>query len=325
MKPGRVQRGRARAAVRGLAALLLGAAPIGAAAQAPGQLHVLVVAGLGGEPRYEEQFVQQAEAIAKAALAATGDPARVVVLSGPAATRSAVSARLRGLRQSVKRADQLAVILIGHGSYDGEQYKLNLPGPDLGAQALARLLDSVPASRQLIVNASSASGGVLEVLGRKGRVLITATRSGREQGATQFASYWALALSSPAADLDKDGWITAREAFDFTARRVADHYKRDVSLATEHPQLVGESPAPFRLARLGAQGDRAGAGFVGPATAALIQRRDALVQGVEALRARKAQMQGEAYLRELEQRLVELAELEERIEAGGSTAPQEEP
>ena len=48
--------------------------------------------------------------------------------------------------QSLTADDSLAVILIGHGTYDGDDYKLNLPGPDLTASRLANLLDKIPAS-----------------------------------------------------------------------------------------------------------------------------------------------------------------------------------
>jgi hypothetical protein len=170
------------------------------------------------------------------------------------------------------------------------------------------------------VNTSSASGAALEPLRREGRMLIAATRSGAEQSATQFARFWAQAVSSAAADLDKDGWITASEAFDFTARQVQDHYQRDVSLATEHPKLEGERVASFRVARLGGSDAAAAQPPGDPARSA---RRDALVRDVEALRERKPKMEREAYLRALERTLVELAELEDEIEGTttGRTAP----
>ena len=50
------------------------------------------------------------------------------------------------------------LILIGHGSYDGVEYKFNLVGPDISAASLAALCNRVGARRQLIVNATSSSG-----------------------------------------------------------------------------------------------------------------------------------------------------------------------
>ncbi len=51
------------------------------------------------------------------------------------------------------------LILIGHGTYDGVEYKFNLVGPDITAADLAALCDRIAAKRQLIVNTTSASGG----------------------------------------------------------------------------------------------------------------------------------------------------------------------
>ena len=44
------------------------------------------------------------------------------------------------------------------------EYKFNLPGPDLSADDIANLLDRVHVGRQLIVNATSASGGSVHAL-----------------------------------------------------------------------------------------------------------------------------------------------------------------
>ena len=37
------------------------------------------------------------------------------------------------------------LVLIGHGTFDGIEYKFNLPGPDVSAAELATLLDRIPA------------------------------------------------------------------------------------------------------------------------------------------------------------------------------------
>jgi hypothetical protein len=302
---------RALRVAAALCAALLGAG-VPSAAAAAARLHAVVVAGLGGEPQYESQFGEAARAVAQALGAVSGDPARVALLTGPEATAAALEARLRALRKSAAPGDALAVVLIGHGSYDGEQYKLNLPGPDVSAAALARWLDAVPAKQQLVVNTTSASGAALEALKRPGRWLISATRSGSERSATQFARYWAEALASASADLDKDGWISARESFEYTSRAVADHYTREVSLATEHPQLAGENDPPFRVGKLAdARALDAGGD---PELAALIARRDALERELAELRERKADAEPVAYLQQLEALLLELAQLEEQLE-----------
>src|SRR6202050_2542775 len=153
----------------------------------------VTVAGLGGEPEYEQRFASQAQEIDK--LIRAGNPdAKVQTLYGPQATKAQVQNVLAGIAKEAKPADALVLMLIGHGSFDGVDYKINLPGPDLSAIELATLLDRIPASRQLVVNMTSSSGGSRAPLEKPNRAIITATKSGSEKNATIFARYWGEAL-----------------------------------------------------------------------------------------------------------------------------------
>src|SRR5690606_10447105 len=143
--------------------------------------YYLIVAGLGGEPRYAQSFSEAANELASAARRTVGDESRVVLLEGEGADRESVREAFRRLADAARPADSVIVFLIGHGSYDGEQYKFNLPGPDIDGEELGELLASLPAASQLIVNTSSASGAVLESWAADGRTVITATRSGFER------------------------------------------------------------------------------------------------------------------------------------------------
>lgn len=271
-------------------------------------LYYLVVGGLGGEPRYAERFEAQAESLAQSAERSLGDASRVTLLSGEGATRDALTAELERLAEVMTPADSLAVFLIGHGTHDGEQYKYNLPGPDIDGETLAGLLSAVPASRQVVVNATSASGAVLESWLKEGRTLITATKSGGERNATRFGEYWTAAMSSDEADANKNGAITVQEAFDFTSRKVADSYESEGTLATEHPTLAGDTTNSFNVALLEERVatteelDR------------LLAQLDALEGEVEALRQRREQMDNDVYLDELQGMLLELALVQREID-----------
>ena len=72
------------------------------------------------------------------------------------------------MARDAKPEDDLVLMLIGHGSFDGAEYKFNLVGPDVTAAELAALCDKVPAQRQLIVDTTSASGGAVAALQRPG-------------------------------------------------------------------------------------------------------------------------------------------------------------
>jgi hypothetical protein len=299
-------------------ALALGAV---APATAQAELYYLIVGGLGGEDSYAEQFGKDTAALAAVARRTTAAN-RVTVLGGEAATAEALAMAFDSLRTRLKPADSLVVMLVGHGSYDGEAYKLNLPGPDVDGAELKRLLGTIPARSQLVVNATSASGAVLEIWAAEGRTLITATRSGFERNATRFAQHFAGALAAGSADINKNGVITAQEAFDYASRRVADSFARDGALATEHPQIKGGAPTRFTVARL-ATAPPPEAAPASPEVVALTAERDRLDAEIEALRLRRESMANDVYLAELQRLLVQLAEVQAKIDAAQPPRPQQ--
>ena len=211
-------------------ALLLAAAAL----SAPAATFYLTIAGLGGEPDYDQRFKMWAADI-DASLKRAGGDAVVITLQAP--TRDEIRARFAGLAREAKPADAFVLMLIGHGSHDGVEYKFNIPGPDITGSELAALLDRVPATRQLVVNMTSSSGGSIEFLRRPNRVIISATKTGSEKNATVFARYWAEALRDPAADTDKNESVSALEAFHFAERKTSEFYDTQKRLSTEHAVL----------------------------------------------------------------------------------------
>jgi hypothetical protein len=303
---------RARIAV----AAALATAALATASEARAELYYLIVGGLGGEETYQKQFDEATKSLAAVAKKTTGDASRVLVLSGEGATRAALEKSFATLRAKCKPTDSLAVFIVGHGSFDGDAYKLNLPGPDITAADFAKLLSGVPARSQLVMNATSASGAVLDQWKADGRVVITATRSGFERNATRFAKQWAAALADGSADINKNGIITAKEAFDYASREVADSFSKDGALATEHPQIAGDAAARFTVARLQAQ-----AAPATPELAALNTERETIEGKIEDLRVRRPQMQNDEYLNALQELLVQLATVQGKIEAAEKKGP----
>ena len=197
--------------------------------------YYLTVSGLGGEPDYEQRFGMWAADIGK--ILKTSDAADGKVETLVNGTREQVRAALERIAKEAQPQDAVVVMLIGHGSFDGYEYKINLPGPDLSAAELATLLDRIPATRQLVVNMTSSSGGSIEVLRRPNRVVIAATKTGTEKNATVFARYWVEALRDPAADTDKNDVVSALEAFRYADKKTATFYESQKRLATEHAVL----------------------------------------------------------------------------------------
>ncbi|HUG73406.1 MAG TPA: hypothetical protein VMK82_08300 [Steroidobacteraceae bacterium] len=288
-------------------ATALGLAVAGNAAAAT---QVLVIAGLGGEPQYQQRFTEWSETVARASATATGDEKRVQRLSGKEARREVIRAALQEAAGKLGASDQFVLVLLGHGSYDGNEYRYMIEGPDLTGTELRELLDRIPA-QQLVVNATSTSGALAESWANARRVVITATRSGGERNATRFGGFWAQALVSEAADLDKDGSVTAQEAYDYTVRMVADSYKSDTAILTERARLTGAEPSRFVVARLGAA-----ALFASDTQlVALRAEQDRFGEQLAAIKARKAELSLDDYYNQIEPVLVEMARVGVRIDA----------
>jgi hypothetical protein len=226
---------------------------------------------------------------------------------------------------------ELWLVFIGHGTFDGRSAKFNLRGPDLSAAALATALK--PCQRALVViQCASASGPFLNALSAPGRVIITATRSGYEVNATRFGGYLAQAIADPAADLDKDGQTSLLEAYLSASRLVEQFYKEQGRLMTEHALLddngdgLGTPAEWFRGVRAvksaadakAVDGVRTHQMFLvrGDAERQLSPevraRRDELERELGALRSRKTKINEDEYYRQLEGILLETARLYER-------------
>jgi hypothetical protein len=303
-----------------LGALILAVLPARAA------VYYVTVAGLGGEPEYEQRFTRLAQDLDKT-FRASGTEARVYTLTGNASTRVHLREILATVAQEAKPGDDFVLVLIGHGSFDGYEYKFNLVGPDISATELARLCDRIAARRQLIVNTTSASGGSIPFLERPGRAVIAATKSGTEKNATVFARYWVQALHDPDADLDKNNEISALEAFQYAQRKTAAFYQAQNRLATEHAVFedTGKNDAVrapsvesgeglllsnFILLRLGPAQKVAN----NPATRALLAKKEELERRIATLKYRKATMSDEEYKAQLTAALVELARVQEALD-----------
>lgn len=284
------------------------------------------VAGLGGEPDYEQRFTELAADLDRITKG-TGTTAHVTTLSGPQATREHLQQALSDIAGQAHAEDVLVITLIGHGSFDGTQYKFNLPGPDVTAQQLATWCDGIAATRQLIVNTTSASGGSVQALQRHDRVVIAATKTGTEKNATVFARYWVEALQDPGADVDKNQIITGLEAFQYATRKTAAFYETEKRLATEHAVFeeggtapvvrdgaadgdAGRMLASFALIHLGS----GAAAATDPAKVALLTQKEQLEQKIDLLKYQRAALSPEDYRTQLSQLLIALAKVQQELD-----------
>lgn len=273
------------------------------------ETRAIVAAGLGGEPAFDADFQRQAGQAADALERVSSD---VSVLLGDTAGRAGLEEALGALARRSRDTDVVVVVLIGHGSYDDRTYRFNVPGPDVTGEELAAWLDEVPAQRQLVVAATSASGALQSLLTGDQRMIVTATRSGGERNVTVFARYFTESLTDGAADTDKDGYVSAAEAFRFAQAGVAAHYEERGRMATEHPLLEGPE-LDLALARL----DDAAPFSTGSATDR--EQLAALEAQIEALRADKDNRAPDAYYADLQRLLLEMALLRRQLKDGGGS------
>jgi len=289
---------------------------------------LLIVVGLAGDPEHGELFQKWGSALADASAKVGVARERLVFLAdakdeGGRAngrpTREAIEQALAGFATAASAEDVVYVVLFGHGSFDGQAARFNLPGRDMTAADFNAALRKLPA-RVVFVNTSSASGPFVEALSTPGRTVITATRSGAEQFTTLFGGYFVEAFSTEGADADKNGRISMLEAFEYARTEVARAYEREGLLATEHALLDdnGDKTGSQTASPTGADGKLAASLSLGSAAdaaplpedprlrALYLERRD-LERRVEALRLLKDGMPPARYASELERLVTDLA------------------
>lgn len=311
------------AARRGLAAgVWLLAATAGA-----GETHLLIVSGLSGEPRLADEFHEWAVSLKEAARDRYGLPAsRVIYLAEKPArdparidgvsTREGVRQAIATLAERSAAGDFVMIVLLGHGSSQGDEARFNLPGPDMTPADFASALTPLEGRQVAFVNAASASGDFVKALSGKNRVVVTATRSGMERNETVFGRYFVEAFAGEGADADKDERVSLLEAFDYARRQTARFYEEKKRLATEHA-LLDDDGDGVGIADPGAQTTDGALArrlqlvrtSVGAAADPRRAEKRALEARIEALKARKESLDPEAYARELETLLLELARM----------------
>ncbi len=326
------------------AALIAGLSLAPSAAMASDRA-LIVVAGVGGSPEHRERFTGWAVSLCEAAHLGPRPPRVELLVERPdpeasgvcaptgRSRREEIAARLSAARED----EELMLVLIGHGSRDPGA-RFNLPGPDLSPADLAGMLDGY-GGEVTVAHLGSASGAFLPALSGPRRVILTATTA-TQANETRFPKHFVEALTARDgeddldADRNKDGVLTALEAFDFARAAVEREYEEAGLLRTEHPLLddngdgagsrePGTDPGAdgvlaSRTAVLLLEGTaalEAAAAEDNEELRALLERRDELAAQVDVLRATRDAIDEETYLNELEDLLLEIAALNEEISA----------
>lgn len=301
----------------------------------PGPMDVLIVVGAPGEPTYREIFAQSAQDWAAACLSAKKSHR---LIDSPSTGTNQLDQLKEALATQRAGENELWVILIGHGTFDGKDAKFNLNGPDISALEMKELL--APIQRPLVlINTSSASAPFINALSGTNRIIVTATKSGYEANFSRFGIYMAKAITDLSADLDKDGQVSLLEAFLISARRVEDFYTSEKRLATEHALLddngdgkgtpstfySGVRPAKKPEEAANVDGFRSHQVHFQPneeearLSPAVRKRRNDLELDLERARSKKTILSEDEYLKLIEPSILELSRLYRDAASGQST------
>jgi hypothetical protein len=220
------------------------------------------------------------------------------------------------LKKGSSKDDFVLIVLIGHGTYDGNVAKFNLVGPDMTARDWTDQLAGIQ-GRVALVNTTEASFPFLETLTAKGRVVITATDSAAQKYATVFPEYFVKAMKEASTDLDKNGRTSIFEVFTAASAAVKQHYEQRGQLTTERALLDDNGDGKGReaaaegpdggIARIAYLDSEVVSTSANPELAELIKKRRALEQQAEEHKELRGVMPEAEWQKTFEKLMLDLA------------------
>ena len=283
--------------------------------------HLLVITGVSGDEEHAKQFHAWATELIDAAKTKDGVPDSNIVYLAEKIEVDAARVRGRSTREDVEKAitdiaakakpgDQVVIVLIGHGSFDGTTGAFSMPGPDLAASDWAGLLKKLTAQKVAFINTSSSSGAFLPTVAAPGRTVVTATKTGGERNEAKFGQFFVEAFGDASADADRNGHVSVQEAFNYADNKVVKAYQQAGLLRTEHATLDdggdGKLAATQFLTAHPADGGLK-VDVSDPAMRGLVAEREAIQQQIDSLKAQKDALSPARYDQEMERLLTNLA------------------
>ena len=280
---------------------------------------MLIVVSEPGDANYDTEFRRQATAWQ--ALAAKANMKVHTIGVEKESAKGDLTLLEKSLAALPKTGDDLWLVWIGHGSFDGRTANFNLRGKDIDPAAVKELLK--PFTRRLVIlKLFSASYPFLAPLAGKDRVIVCAARSPGERNFSRFGGKFADALTDPAADLDLDGSLSLLEATLHASAGTRAFYDDAQRVLQEHAVIDdngdGKATSTDRFKGLRAEADSDGplareiylfAASADPLSPQAKEARAKLEASIDALRKRKPKMKEEEYYILLESLLREMAML----------------
>ncbi len=299
-------------------------------------LKILLVVGSGGTDDYTKEFAEISALWIDAAK--KGEAAIEIIGLDPPSAEAPRDAELLKQKLAAEKSPELWLVLIGHGTFDQRETKFNFRGPDVTDRDLANWADTYK-GRFSVINTASASGSFVRTMSKPERIVITATKNEGEQSYARFGRYFAESVGGiEGGDLDNDDQVSLLEAYLHASRRVAEFYKSEGRIATEHALLddtgdqlgsrsewfEGTTPTQTASPEAKPDGDLAAQKvLVKNAFERLLspeqrEKRDGLERQVVELRRSKEDVPEGDYYKKLEALLLELARLYDSVNPGDS-------
>lgn len=289
----------------------------------------LIISGASGGQKYADQMRDWRAALQTALVDRykfDKDHVRLFVdesvKTGEQATAENIKKVFAELKRSGTKDDFVLVVLLGHGTSDGDIAKFNLVGPDLTAKDWTDQITGLP-GRVGLVNTTEASFPFLAALAAKGRIVITATDSAAQKYATVFPEYFVKAMSEASTDLDKNGRTSLFEVFTTASAAVKQYYEQKGQLTTERALLDDNGDGVGReataegpdggLARIAYLDAESAAELANPELATLVRRRRALETEAEELKLKKGDIPDAEWNAQFEKLMLELAQVSAEI------------
>jgi len=291
---------------------------------------MLIVVSEPGNENYQAEFTRQVKIWQK--VATEGNiKYQTIGLKEEANTTDAKTTDLQQLENAFKalpkEGDDLYLIWIGHGTYDGRTPYFNLTGKDISPKEIAHFLK--PFKRRLIIlNLFSASAPFVSKLSAENRVIIGSTRSQNQRNYSRFGEHLANSIQDPNADLDLDNSISLLEASLYASDSTSEFYKTEQRLLQEHAVIDDNGDgiatqlnsfdgydAPINSKKAATpDGIQVRGTYLGAAKPELLtqvarDKRKALEANIRILKTQKKKINEEDYYHTLESLMRQMAEL----------------
>ncbi len=197
--------------------------------------YVWLIAGSGGEPKYEQEFRGAAEAVYTSFIETHHYNPKHIRLFGESdaapgkidrdVTLEEINSGWTDLVETVQPDDTFLLILLGHGQSDFVEPNFNLKGPDLGGQMLATMFKALPANEKNAILSFPCSGHFSELLSPvEGVSVIASTDGPRQIYHSVMHGFLRQAFQDEWSDQDGDGALTFYELYQYLSGEVDDYY-----------------------------------------------------------------------------------------------------